>query len=390
VSWTRRFALAAGLGGLFFLVLSNGLGLLASSSTNLIVAAALMTLIGWYAVRVSAIGAAIALFLALFALSADQATIALGLPALPAETPDDYWLRSTLPAAAVWAAYPLLARALAMRLPRMLAGIAIGMALLPLPALRYFLEPGRLADVYLHPQPGNFAILPVPWLELVALATLLSAAAIAATARPRWQRFTRVVVPLLVVLTIAVPIAATASTEAQLRSGLEVSPNQGGPLTQITVRARMTTTDTTAALQWDGRPVTTGAFLEPLRPFTFGGVTRAAFLPAVTDAQAGTHLITLRAGDEQRQATFVLTPPSGLAITVSDGYVVISGGSPGAELTVLTIGSTGPERLTRTLDASGAWRSPLAPTDPSQLTIFAQSGDAWAALRGASSSTHQP
>ena len=110
------------------------------------------------------------------------------------------------------------------------------------------------------------------------------------------------------------------------------------------------------------------------------------FLPAFTDTRPGVHQITLRAGDEQRQAQFALTEPSGLAITIIDGHVVVRGGSPGAELSVLTIGPRGPERLARTFDATGTWRSPLSVAEAAPLRIFAQSGDAWASIGSASTS----
>jgi len=379
VSWTRRFALGAGLSLLFVLVLSNWLGTLPNTGTNILVCAALLALIGLYAVRVSALGLALGLFLALFAIFADQATLALGVPQLPTGIPDDYWFTDAMPPAAAWFAFPLFARLIGGRLPRVLGGVAIGLALLPLPALRYALRPEVLADVYLRPRPGNFAMLPVPWLALVGLTAVLVTLALVLIERPALGPVRRFVIPALVAITLIVPIAVTVSTEAHLRADLDVQPSRGGPLTQVTVRARVAT-DVAAQVTWDDALVTTGVFLQPLRPFVFGGTTRVDLLPALADPRPGTHRIGMRAGDDARRASFEVVAPSGLRITVIEGHVLVSGGALNADFDILTMGPGGPELLHRHFDASGSWRSPLALTSASSVSVIAQSGDAWASL----------
>ena len=379
MNWTRRFALSAGLSLLFFLVLANWLGTLPNTGTNILVCAALLALVGLYAVRVSPVGIGLGLFLALFALNADQATLALGLPQLPAGIQNDYWFTNILPAAAVWSAFPMLARVIAGRLPRPLGGVAVGLALLPLPALRYFLRPDVLGDIYLRPRPGNFAILPVPWLAAVGLTTVLATLALLFIQRPALGPMRRFVIPALVAITLIVPVIDTVNTEAYLRAGLDVQPSRGGPLTQVTVRARLGT-DAAAQVTWDDGLVTTGAFLQPLRPFAYGGITRADVLPALSDHRPGTHQLGLRAGDDARRAVFEIVAPSGLQITLVESHVLVSGGAPNAELDILTVGPSGPELLHRRFDASGSWRSPLALADASSVTVVAQSGDTWASL----------
>ena len=379
MSWTRRFALSAGLSLLFFLVLSNWLGALPNAGTNVVVCAALLALVGLYAIRVSPLGTSLGLFVGLFAIFADQATLALGVPQLPTGIPDDYWFTNVLPPAAAWLVFPLLARLIGARLPRLLGGVAIGLALLPLPAIRYALRPEVLADIYLRPRPGNFAMLPVPWLALVGVTTVLATVTLLFIGRPALGPLKRFVIPSLAALTLIVPVADTMSTEARLRFDLDVQPSRGGPLTPVTVRARIGS-DVAAQVTWDDALITTGVFLQPLRPFTFGGATRVDVLPALSDHRPGTHQVGLRAGDDARRATFEVVAPSGLQITIVESHVLVSGGAPSGELDILTVGPGGPELLHRRFDASGSWRSPLALADASSVTVIAQSGDTWASL----------
>jgi len=145
VNWTRQFALSSGLSLLFFLVLSNWLGLLPTAGLNLFACGALLVLVGLYAIRIGFLPMSLGLFLALFAIFADQGTIALGVPQLPSGIPDDYWFTAVLPPATAWFVFPLLSRLLAARLPRSLGGVAIGLALLPLPAIRFALRPEVIA-----------------------------------------------------------------------------------------------------------------------------------------------------------------------------------------------------------------------------------------------------
>ena len=378
MNWTRKFALSLGLSVLFFLVLSNWLGLLPTTGMNLFACAGLLVLVGLYAIRIGFLAVSLGLFLALYALFADQATVALGLPQLPSGIPDDYWFTAVLPPAAAWFVFPLLARLVAARLPRSLGGVAIGLALLPLPAIRFALRPEVIADIYLRPRPGTFAMLPVPWVPLVGLCVVLASAALAVHGRRMPVRLGAIAIPALAALTLVVPAGETLSTEAQLRSGLDLAPVRGGPLTVVTARARVDT-DVTRLVSWDGAPVTTSAFLQPLRPFAFGGATRVDLLPALSDYRPGVHQIGLRAGDDLRRSTFQILPPSGLQVTLIEDHLLVSGGPPNADVDILTTGPAGPELLHRRLDGSGAWRSPRTLTDASHLSVIAQTGDSWAA-----------
>jgi hypothetical protein len=158
-----------------------------------------------------------------------------------------------------------------------------------------------------------------------------------------------------------------------------VQPAVGGPLTQVMVSASIETDDP-ALVQWDGQPVTTGAFLEPLRAFMFGGATRAALLPGLQALVPGQHEVAISAGTDRRVGFYDLNAPAGLQIAFSDGHVVVSRGTPNAELDVLTIGPAGPELLHRHFDGSGVWRSPLTLAETAAVRVIAQSGDAWTSL----------
>lgn len=381
MSWTRRFGLTLGLCALFFMLFAGWLGLLPDTVTNLVAAAAVLSLIGLYAVRGGAVGIGLGLFVVLFALNADQATIALGTPASRSGLPTSYWLTNILPTALVWLAFPVIARLLARRLPPILSGLAIGLALLALPALRYINRPDLFVDVYLHPRPGNFAILPVPWPSLVALVTIFATVAVLLLQRPQ-PSLRRAAVGALIAATILAPGFDAAASGVRLRTSVDVQPAAGGPLTPVTVRARLATDDVPILL-WDGQPVTTGAFLEPLRPFVFAGATRADFLPGLEAMDPGRHEVSITAGNDRRASPFVLNAPSGLHIALADGHVVVSGGAPNGELDMLTLGSAGPELLHRHLDGAGTWRSPLRLDDAAAFRVIAQSGDAWAVLDSA-------
>jgi hypothetical protein len=382
VSWTHRFGLTLGLCALFFMLFAGWLGLLPDTVTNLIAAAAVLSLIGLYAVRVAALGIGLGLVVVLFAVNADQATIALGIPAARSGLPTGFWLTNIVPAALVWMAFPIVARLLARRLPPMFSGLAIGLALLTLPALRYINRPDLFIDTYLHPRPGTFAILPVPWPSLVALVTIFATVAVLLLERPQTS-LRRAAIGALIAATIVAPAFDAAASGIRLRTSVDVQPSAGGPLTPVTVRASLAT-DTAPILLWDGQPVTTGAFLEPLRPFVFAGATRADLLPGLEATAPGRHELSIGAGTDRRAGAFALSAPSGLRIVLTEGHVVVSGGVANDQLDLLTIGPAGPELLHRQFDGAGNWRSPLALDPSATFTVIAQSGDAWATL-----ATHQ-
>ena len=386
MSWTRRFGLSLGLCALFFMLFAGWLGLWPDTTTNLVAAAAVLSLIGLYAVRVGALAIGLGLVVVLFAVNADQATIALGIPASRSGLPTGYWLTNIVPAALVWMAFPIIARLFARRVPPILSGLAIGLALLTLPALRYINQPDLFIDTYLHPRPGTFAILPVPWPSLVALVTILATVAVLLFDRPQ-PTLRRAAIGALVAATILAPGFDAAASEFRLRTSIDIQPSSSGPLTQVTVRANLAT-DEAPILQWDGQPVTTGPFLEPLRPLRFAGATRADLLPGLEATEPGRHELSLGAGSDRRVGAFTLSAPSGLRITLTEGHVVVGGGVANEQLDVLTIGPAGPELLHRHFDGAGSWRSPLA-LDPSAVfTVIAQSGDAWGLLRVAGLRTH--
>ena len=378
MSWTRRFGLTLGLCALLFMLFAGWLGVLPAALTNLGAAAAVLTLIGLYAVRVGSLGIGLGLFVVLFLINADQATIGLGTPASRSGLAATYWFTNILPTALVWMSFPIVARLLARRLPSMLSGIAIGVALLPLPALRYITRPDLFVDVYVHPRPGTFAILPLPWPSLVALVTILATISVLLLQRPI-PVLRRLTVGALIATTLLAPLIDAEVTGLRLRTSIDVQPAVGGPLTQVMVRASIETDDP-ALVQWDGQPVTMGAFLEPLHAFAFAGATRAAVLPGLEALVPGQHEVAITAGTDRRVGSYELIASAGLQIALSDGHVVVRGGAPNAELDLLTIGSAGPELLHRHFDGTGVWRSPLTLAETAAVRVIAQSGDAWTSL----------
>ncbi len=378
MSWTRRFGVTLGLCALFFMLFAGWLGVLPDTLTNLSAAAAVLVLIGLYAVRVGSVGIGLGLLMTLFVINADQATIGLGTPASRSSLAATYWFTNILPTAVVWMSFPILARVVSRRLPSFLSGLAIGLALLPLPALRYITRPDLFVDVYVHPRPGTFAILPLPWPSLVALVTVLATVAVLLLQRPM-PVLRRLTVGALIAVTLVAPIIDAAATGIRLRTSIDVQPAAGGPLSHVTVRATVETDDPAVVL-WDGQPVTTGAFLEPLRAVVFAGATRAAVLPGLQGLTPGQHEVAIAAGTDRRVGSYQLTAPAGLQIALTDGHVVVSGGAPNAELDMLTIGSAGPELLHRHFDGAGIWRAPLALAGTAAVRVIAQSGDTWTSL----------
>jgi hypothetical protein len=379
VTWTRRFAFALGLCGLLFMTSTGWLGLLPGAAANLLVDSSLVALIGLYAMRLGGLALGLGLFATIVALDANRATLALGLTPLPDDVASNYWLLSTLPAASVWLVFPVMAGALARFLPPLLGGIAIGAALLPLPALRLVDRLDVLADVYVMPRAGNFTILPVPWLQLVFGATACATLALIAIERPHPRVAQQFVVPALVAVILVVPMLQTIASETDLRASVQIQPRAGGPLTSVSVRARGSV-DGAAQLLWDDKPIA-GVSQQPLRISRSRGIAQAQFLPAFQVPEVGVHQLELRIGDDQRRMTFEVLPASQLTISIDGGHVTVTGGPADADLDILTRGPEGVELLHRRFDHSGAWRSPLALVQGTPVSIIAQSGDAWTALR---------
>lgn len=380
MNWTQRFGASLGLSVLFFLFFTGWLGLVPDTLSNSIAAAALLSAIGLYAVRVGALGIGCGLLTVLFALNADQATIGLGVPALSATLPSNYWLTGIMPTALVWFAFPILARIISRRLPAELAGLAIAAALLPLPAFRYAARPDLFIDTYLHPRPDTFAILPMAWPVLVLLVAALASLMVVLLEQP-WAVLRPLAMTALLAATVLAPGTEALSTQWRLHSALDVRPESGGPLTAIILRAVLIPS-AAPIVRWDGQAVTTGAFLEPLRPLPFGGATRADILPGLLTTKPGPHEVSMSAADDRRTGSFILRDAAVLHVEVEDGHIVVSGGGANAELDLLTLGSAASELLHRRFDGAGTWRSPIGlDQGDDAITVIAQSGDDWAVLQ---------
>lgn len=374
MSWTARFWISVGLGGLFLGSELNWLGALPGTTTNLVAQATALALFGLFALRGSALGMAIALFVAIWVLTVDQATLAIGVVPLRFTPPADYWTTEVLRSAVTWAAYPLLARAFALRLPTLARGLAALAALVLLPFIR-FNDWQAVAMGIIDPRTGQVVLLSVPWLPLALLtAALVSAALVWTQARLVRRPLALAAAGLLMVAVLAPAAVAAVQASAEV-SGVRIEPNHGGPLTTVVASTRIDQAGD-AELRWSG---------ETLPPSLLSagvsgpGSRRASFLPAVaTDLSPGPHEIVIAVGALRRTGNFELLPPSDLSIALEDGHVVISGGPPARACRVFTIGPGGTELIDVVLDARGSWRSPLAVPSGLQLRVVAQSGTAWA------------
>lgn len=371
-TWTQRFAGATLCALLFTAVQLDWFGLAPGASQNLLVEAALLALVGLFALVVSPVGAAVGLAIAFVAIFVDQATAAIGITPLRFAPPPDFWT-ATLPRVCVaWAAFPLLTWAFSRVLPRLVGGLAIAGALLALPFIRY--DPSAaLVNALLAPGPGRFVVLTVPWLSLCVLTALLATATLL-IARTR-ARALAPVLATLIAITVALPVGTNAIRDAQAEHGVAVDPPSGGPLTEVSVRAN-STEPATPIFTWDGQRVLLGQFLFPFRT----GVTSRAtltFLPAVTTAiDPGSHRVGVQLGGDQRQGQFSVVAAGGVDIALADDRTVVVHGPANGPLRMFVDGPDGPELLDVAFDTGGVWRSAL-PLPQGHHRIVGQSGNAW-------------
>jgi len=377
-NWTTRFTVGALLVLLFVAVQLNWFALLPSTSDQLLVQAALLTLIGLFALRVGPVGMALGLAFAFVAIFVDQATAGIGITPLRFTPPSEFWTVNLARVVITWMAFPLLTWAAGRVLPSYAGGLAVAVALLPLPFIRYD-NPASTLAALLAPATGRYVVLGVPWFALCALVALL--ATIGVLILQRRPHLARSFVGLLATAVLVVPLASTLIATEQAASGVILEPASGGPLTEVQVRATFADAGT-PLFTLDGRRVTHNQFLFPLRT----GVTadaRATFLPATAGALApGAHRVTVQLGSERRESNYRLVAPGGIALTLDGEQHLIVSGRPGAALRVLADGADGPELLDVTFDSSGSWRSPL-PLSDAQVNVIAQSDGAWGMMRPA-------
>ncbi|MDQ6859341.1 MAG: hypothetical protein M3Z65_10130 [Chloroflexota bacterium] len=374
-NWTARFTVGALLALLFGAVQLNWFGLLPAASQELSVQAALLTLIGLFALRISPVGMAFGLAAAFVVIFIDQATAGIGITPLRFTPPSDFWTVNLTRVVVTWAAFPLLAWLIGRLVPSVAGGIAVAIALIPLPFIRYD-NPAATLAALLDPGPGRYVVLTVPWLALCAAVALVATVAVLVTERRATGA--RPLFAVLAAVTLLVPLAIAAITTQQAAIGLAIEPPSGGPLTEVQVRATFVDAGT-PIFAVDGKRVIRNQFLAPLRT----GVTadaRATFLPGAADAlSAGARAVTVQLGAERRSSNYRLVPPGGVSLTLDPDRHVVVVGRPGAGLRLLVDGADGPELVDVSFDPAGSWRSPL-PLPDGVFRVIAQSDEAWAVL----------
>lgn len=374
-TWTQCFAGVSALSLLFAAVQLNWFGLLRGTNEDLLVEAALLTLVGLFALRVSALGMAAGLAVAFIAIFVDQATAGIGIQPLRFAPPTAYWTLTLTRVCVTWMAFPLSIWALSRFTPRPLHGIVIGAALLPLPFIRH--EPiNWVVDVLVSPMPGRYVVLAVPWLHLCVFVALLASAALLL-----WQRRSQVMpalVAALTLVTVVLPVGAFVTHEFQAASAVRLVPTSGGPLTEVSLTMAFATPGS-PIFAWDGERLIRNSNLAPIRT---GMTTRAelTFLPATaSNVEPGPHRLAGRAGDEERVTSFVIVPPGGLTVNIDADRGVLVTGPPNRPLRIYVDGEDGPQLLDVSLDGAGQWRSSL-PLPAGPFSLIAQSGIAWRAL----------
>jgi len=374
-NWTARFTVGGLLALLFASVQLNWFGLLPGASQQLAVQAALLTLVGLFSQRVSPIGMAIGLALAFVAIFVDQATAGIGITPLRFTPPSEFWTVTLSRVIVTWVVFPPLAWLIGRVLPPQACGLAVALALLPLPFIRYD-NPGATIAALLDPGPGRYVVLSVPWFALCAIVALVATAAIVLTqrrpqaARPMFAAFAAAV--------LVIPLASTALATQQAASGLAIEPTSGGPLTEVQVRATFAAAGT-PLFAVDGQRVVRNQYLFPFRT----GVTadaKATFLPGATGAlSAGAHAVTVQLGGERRETSYRLVAPGGISLALDADRHVVVAGRAGAALRLLVDGPEGPELVDVSFDPAGAWRSSLA-LPKGAIQVIAESDGAWEAL----------
>jgi hypothetical protein len=375
-SWTARFTAVSVLALLFAAVQLNWFGLLPQTSGQLPVQAALLTLIGVFALRVSPLGMAIGLAVAFVSIFLDQATAGIGVTPLRFTPPSEFWTLNLSRVVLTWAAFPLLVWALGRILPPMAGGVAVAIALLPLPFIRYD-NPGAIAEALATPASGRYLVLAVPWLLLCGAVAVLATLTVAI--RLRRTALTGLVAAALAAATLIVPVGSIVITTQRAAAGVVVEPSAGGPLTEVHLRATFRAAGT-PVFSFDDQRIVRNQYLFPLRT----GVTETAdtsFLPgAVAAALApGAYRLMVQMGDERRESSYELVPPGGLSLSLSAERHVIATGGAGAHLRVLVQGPEGPELADVTLDRTGSWRSPLA-LPAGSFRIIAETDEGWTAM----------
>lgn len=376
LAWTPRLVGGAGVVILYALVQLDWLGLVPGTSTNLLAQATWVALAGWWALRVGALGIGLGFLVAVFALFLDQMTLAIAVSPAPTGLPDDYWISNTLRVALALALYPLGARALGSRLPRALAPLALPVVLVALPFLRWFDAPGLVVQAITGGTAG--VLVPVPWLPLVAVASVLALGADLVTSRGWFTRPVLVSSLAVVLATLVVP-TAQAAAEAYVRtSAVLVTPSAGGPLE--TVRLETSSNEIRAgSVLWDEGEAH-GLGPQPVRSFWRAGIATAFVTPALQpDLAPGAHPVALRIGDTTRIGEYRLAPPGGLDLKFEARVLVVSGGQPRAILRVLIVGAAGPEQFTAELDDAGTWHATRA-LPAGSFRVVCQSGSHWAEL----------
>lgn len=374
LTWTQRFVIAFNLGLLYALIQVDWLGAVPGTATNLIAQAMWVALVGWYALRVGAVGLAIGLGVAAFALFLDQMTLAVAVPPAPVGLPDDYWMSNTLRVATALALYPLAVRALGTRLPRSITLLVIPIVLLALPFIRWFDQPELVLRAVTTGSGG--ILLPLPWLQLVAAATALAIGIDIAAIRVRPSRPLLTAVLCVLIATLLVPGSQAVADSIARSSGVLVIPSEGGPLD--TVRLETAAGDARMVVVfWDGDD-THGPGDQIVRGFVRSNIATAFLTPALqSNFQPGAHTVGLRIGDTTRTGTYRLAPPNGVTLSLDQRVVVVTGGPADATVQLLVIGPAGAEQFSAQLDAHGAWRAQRG-LPVGTFRVICQVGALWA------------
>jgi len=371
MNWTWRFALGVLVALGLMAIETDWFGLLPGSSASVIACGCVLALIALYALNVSIVGAAAALFAALWTLYLDQATVGLGVGPLPFAAPTDFWTSTVLRAAAAWAASALLLGVAARRLPVWGGGIAAAGSLLVLPFLRYNQWDAIVAS-YADPFGRHGVMLTAPWLPVVFVTGVV------VTLGGFTPRALRGIAAVgIAAIAVGVPAVGLAYDQVRLATALEITPAMAGALDQVMVRTKFVD-DPQAVALWDGQEIfATGGM--PPRPVAASGVTSLSFYPgAQPQITPGVHELVLAAGPDLRRGSFVLTASGDRPqITLeADGRVAIRG-TPNATMRLLVRDAAETSQLIGvSLGPSGTWRSAL-PLPAGHFRLIAQEETQW-------------
>lgn len=370
--WTARTAAALGLAALFEAVQTDIFGLAPGASSSIVAQGSVLGLCAAFAIRVSARTMAVALFLGVLAIYADQATIALGVPRQGTGVPADFWITTSLRAAATWSLFPLLARLAARLLPTLAQGPAVGAAVPTLAFVRSGVSAGTVAAVLDPGAQHGFVLLLVPLIPTAIVVALITTIFVAL----RGQGLLRLAVVCAALVTIGTPAGSTVLRDQRLASGIELEPSDPvGPLTPLQAEAVFADQTSAATVLWDGARIRT------LVPYQFvrsrDGHVTARLVPALNEAGPGPHQLSIQVGTEVRTRQILVPPPGGLQIDVSEQGEVILHGPASDHGTLLVVGAFGPELVSIEFTNRGEWFSPRV-LGPGNYTLTAQSDHAWA------------